>query len=317
MGIRGLGRIGAAVIGMVALLAAPAAGAAADERRGTDLHRETQANVRKALALESLAYATNRVYAVQADAEGLPRFRDLYDRAALTERQHFGDLANLITLVGDNATNLRHAIATAEATARMYRRFAAQAKADGEYPAARLFAELALDEADHRDRFRDALKALTKPSWGLKIKVDVPVRRRSVEAGGPKVRTARTLSNLRTAMEREALTYLTDVLFAEHAKATGRPALARLFTRVALVELTEHFAKEASLAGLVRKTHANVCRTINGETYEAAQVYPRFAWRAHRLGDGVAAELFVNIAEDELRQARSFGKALAELGGTC
>ncbi|GGM72201.1 hypothetical protein GCM10010106_18110 [Thermopolyspora flexuosa] len=320
MGIRGLGRlrIGAAVIGMVALLAVPTAGAtAAADPRETGLHRETKANAWKALELESFAYAANRAFAVQAHAEDLRRIRDLYDRGALIERRHFAELAALIELVKDNATNLRHAIQGAESTARMYRRFAAEAKKDGELAAARLFHDLALDEADNRDRFREALQAITKPGSGARIPADVSVKKTIIKAGPPKVRTARTLRNLRTAMEREALAFLTDVLFAEHAKATGRPTLAKLFGSVALVELTEHFAKEAILAGLVKKTRTNVCTTIKGENYESTTLYPRFARQADRAGDYVAAELFLSIADDDGRQARSLAKALAEIGGGC
>ena len=320
MGIRGLGRLraGAAVLGTVALLAVPVGvgTAAADPREGR-LHPETRANLWTSLEEEALAYATNRAFAVQADAERLPKIRNLYDRSALTERQHFTEQANLLGLVKDNAANLRAAIEGADEAARMYRRFAAQAKEDGDHAAARLFAHIGMDEADHRDRFKEALDALLDPSFGGRVPTDVAVKTTIISAGPPKVKSKRTLHNLHKAMRSEALSFLLSVLYANHAQATGREALATLFRRVALVDLTEHFAKEAILAGLVAKTKVNLCTSIAGETHEGRQMYPRFAWAAGRVGDSVAAELFADTGYDELRQARAFGKALHAIRGRC
>src|SRR5690606_31877811 len=113
------------------------------------------ANLWTALEEEALAYATNRAFAVQADLERLPKISNLYDRSALTERQHFTEQAKLLGLVKDNAANLRAAIEGTDKAARTYRRFAAEAKQDGDHAAARLFTEIGMDEADHRDRFKE------------------------------------------------------------------------------------------------------------------------------------------------------------------
>lgn len=320
MGIRGIGRFraGVALIGMVALLALPVgAGTAAAAPESEQLHPQTRANLWTAIAGESLGYAMNRAFAVQASAERLAQIRRLYDRGALDERQHVNEQAKLLGLVRDNANNLRAAIDGAAKAARTYRRFAAEAKADGDTAAARLFSEIAMDKADHRDRFKEALNALQNPAIGDRVSTDVAVRSTLISAGAPKVRSQRTLNNLRTATRDEALAFMMNVLYADHAQSTGRPSLATLLRRIALVGLTEHFAKEANLAGLVGRTKANLCTTIAGERYEGQQLYPRFAWQADRVDDLDAAELFAETADDELRQARAFQQALADLGGEC
>jgi Rubrerythrin len=320
MGIRGLGRLraGAAVLGTVALLAVPVGvGTAAADPRAERLHPQTRANLWTALEEEALAYATNRAFAVQADLERLPKISNLYDRSALTERQHFTEQAKLLGLVKDNAANLRAAIEGTDKAARTYRRFAAEAKQDGDHAAARLFTEIGMDEADHRDRFKEALDALLDPSFRNHIPTDVAVKTTIVSSGRPKVRSERTLRNLRTAMRIEALSFMLNVLYANHAQATGRQELATLFRRVALVDLTEHFAKEATLAGLVAKTKANLCTSIAGESHEGDTMYPRFAQAADRVGDHTAAELFADTGYDELRQARAFARALSAIGGRC
>lgn len=322
MGISGLSRwkAGAAVLGAVALLAIPAAEgtAAAAEPRGERLHPSTVENVWTAMRAEALAYATNRAFAVQAALDRLTKIRDLYNRAALIELEHFTEQARLIGLVRDNAANLRAAIEDETSRAvRMYRRFAAEAKADGEADAARLFAHIAMDEADNRDRFAEALKAITKPSPVTRVPTDVTVKKTIIKAGPPKVQSKRTLSNLRTALQAESLAFMKYVLYAKHAEATGRARLATLFRRVALVELTEHFAHAATLAGLVDGTKTNLCTTIAGETYEGRTMYPRFAAQAGRVGNITAAELFADTGYDELRQARTFAQALSGIGGRC
>ena len=85
----------------------------------------------------------------------------------------------------------------------------------------------------------------------------------------------------------------------------------RLFAGTANVELMEHFAAEAVLAGLIGTTRANLSTAITGERYESRVMYPLFARRAMAAGDFAAAILFRHNAADEARHAREFERALA------
>ncbi|WP_440065563.1 ferritin family protein [Streptosporangium sp. OZ121] len=321
-------RIGAAALGTVALLATPAGGATASPGQGataspghgaSGIDPSTRANVTAAMHGEAFAHAEYRAYAAQAARERLPDVRALFDRTAAVELgEHFAEQAELIGLVGDNAANLRAAIAgeSYEATT-MYRRFAAQAEADGDLEAARLFTEISGDEARHRRDFVRALKAVSDPSSGATVPGGMIVEAVSIPAGRPEVSSPRTLRNLRSAMRGEAFAHAAYTLYAERARATGRPDLAVLFDRTARVELTEHFAEEATLAGLVRGTRSNLCEAIAGETREGDRMYPSYARRAAAAGDTTAAELLTEIAHDELGHARAFTAALSALGGRC
>jgi rubrerythrin len=313
-------RASAAVVGGLALVVMPLGGMTASAEQGSErLHPSTRANVMKAMEGEALAHATYRAYAVQAGKEHLPQVRDLYERTATEElREHFTEQAELTGAVGDNAANLRDAISgeTYEAVT-MYRKFAAEAKADGDTEAAELFAEISRDEADHRDRFKEALAAIKDPRSGARIRTDVSVEPTIIPAGPPRVSSERTLRNLRTAMSGEALAYAKYTLYADRARATGNRKLATLFHRTAQVELTEHFAEEGTLAGLVRGTRTNLCASIREETHEAYRMYPGFAAQAEKAGDRQAARLLAETGRDEARHASAFTAALSRLKGRC
>ncbi|MEV5412265.1 ferritin family protein [Thermopolyspora sp. NPDC052614] len=322
MGFRTVGRLraGAALLSTIALLVVPVGGALASPAERTErVHPSTRANVMKAMEAEGLAHAAYQAYAIQADKERLPRVRDLYDRTAAEEfRRHFTEQAKLAGLLGNNADNLRDAIRTeAYEASSLYRRFAAEAKADGEIVAFRLFTEIGQEEADHRDRFDEALAAIKDPSSGAHILTDVSAEATTIPVGGPRVRSARTLRNLHTTMRREALAYAKYTLYAEHAEATDVKALATLFHRTARVELTEHFAEAATLAGLVRDTRTNVCHTIFDQTYEAHRLYGNFAQQAAEVGDRRAARLLLKAKRAQERYAHAFVAALSKIGGRC
>ncbi|TQS21213.1 rubrerythrin family protein [Microbispora sp. KK1-11] len=268
---------------------------------------------------EALANVTYRAYAKQADKENLPDAAALYRRTAHTElREHLTEQAKLIGLVGDNAANLRDSAGgeSYEATT-MYKQFAEQARADGDQEAARLFSEVGRDEANHREKFLQAQKAITDPSSGATIPTGVRAEPVEIQAGPPKVSSSRTLENLRTAMKGEAFAYAKYTLYGDKARETGQPRLARLFHRTAAVERTEHFAEHANLAGAVRDTGTNLCATIKGETYEGTQMYPDYARRASAAGDTEAADLLSGTAKDELKHAKAFSRQVSRLGTQC
>ncbi|MGW3600899.1 ferritin family protein [Streptomyces sp. NPDC005167] len=193
----------------------------------------------------------------------------------------------------------------------MYRDFADQARQDGDLDAADLFSEIAADEGRHRDAFRTALTAVTTGRGTVPAppKADVV----PVPAGLPKVKAERTKTNLDTALHGEALAHAKYMLFAAHARQTGHPALARLWEGIAKIELQEHLAGEAVLAGLVRPTKDNLRKAITGEHNEATTVYPGFAKRATAVGNTAAARYFRDTAADEAKHAAAFQQALNQL----
>ncbi|MFF4239705.1 ferritin family protein [Actinomadura geliboluensis] len=275
-------------------------------------HPKTRQNTLTAMHGEAMAHASYHFYAGQAGHEHLGEPRRLFTDAARTElHDHFTKEARLIHFVHGDAANLRESIkGEREEATRMYPRFAREAREDKDYNAARLFSEIARDEARHARDFTKALYAITHHGGHIPAgqKAD-PVR---VVAGKPKVRSKRTLRNLETAMRGEAFANAKYTLYAEHAKAR-HPKVAELFRRAAAVELTEHFAGEAVLAGYVHDTADNLRRSIAGETYEATKMYPGFARTARAEGNLKAAALFTEIAGDEAAHARAFKKALKHL----
>ena len=114
-----------------------------------------------------------------AHATGEWRLARLWQSTADVELlEHFAETAKFAGLVRDSATNLRDAIngEISEATD-VYIRSARQAWAAGDRAAARLFAELAGDEAGHAARFVYALQELSSRTRD-------PVQGASVRASG-------------------------------------------------------------------------------------------------------------------------------------
>jgi rubrerythrin len=312
------------VVGLCALAAAapaapalaggdPAGASPAPHTAARALRAQTLADLATAMKGEAYAYAAYSLFAAEADRQGLPAVGKLFRSTAHTElNEHLREAAALAGTVGSNAANLRQAIngETYEHQV-MYRRFADQARADGDLGAAKLFSEIAADEGRHRNAFRTALAVVTTGRGTIPTppKADVV----PVPAGLPKVKAARTRANLDTALHGEALAHAKYMLFAAHARQTGNAALARLWEGTARVELHEHLAGEAVLAGLVRNTRDNLRKAITGERNEATTVYPGFARRATAVGDTTAARYFRDTAADEARHAAAFQQALDQL----
>ncbi|MEU5926895.1 ferritin family protein [Streptomyces antimycoticus] len=312
------------VIGLCALTAAtpaatavaltvPVEGQQAAHAAARVLNPQTLTDLDTTMKGEAFAYASYSLFAIEADRQSCPAVAKLFRGTARTElNEHFREAAALAGTVGSNAANLRQAIngETYEHQV-MYRRFAAEARADGDLKAAELFTEIAADEGRHRDAYRAALKVVTTGHGTIPAppKADVV----PVPAGPPKVKAARTKANLDTAMHGEALAYGKYQLFAARARQTGNTALARLFEGTANVELHEHFAGEAVLAGLVRTTKTNLRKAIAGERNEATVVYPGFAKQAAAVGDTAAARFFRDTAADEAKHAAAFQRALDRL----
>ncbi|WP_248844018.1 ferritin family protein [Streptomyces hirsutus] len=292
-------------------LVAPAGGAPpAPHAAARALQAQTLADLATAMKGAAYAHAVYGLFAAEADRQDLPAVGKLFRSTAQTElHEHLREAATLAGMVGGNAANLRQAIEgeTYEHEV-MYRRFAEEARQDGDLEAAKLFGEIAADEGRHRDAFRTALAVVT--TGGGTVPAPPKADMVSVPAGMPKVKAARTKANLDTALHGEGLAHAKYMLFAAHARQTGNAALARLWEGTAEVELREHFAGEAVLAGLVRETGENLRMAVTGERDEATTGYPGFAERATAVGDGAAARFFRDTAADQARHATAFQEAL-------
>lgn len=275
----------------------------------------TRTNAVAAMHGEAFAHAKYRAYADQAQHSGEPRVAQEFRTAAQTElSDHFTREADLVGLGGDTAANLRDAIAgeSTESTT-MYPGFAAQATAAGDAAAAQLFSAIASDEAAHVRDFTIALATLTGPAAGAVVPAGPDVTATSITPG-PAKSSGATLANLRTAMQGEAYAFAKYSRYARQAREAGNPQIAQLFSRTAQVELDEHFAEEATPAGLVASdVAANLTDAIAGEKHEAESMYPDYAAQADKAGNPRAADLFREIAADEKAHEQAFQQALDAL----
>ena len=305
-------KLAGTALGVIAFIAAPTASASAASgphtSAGSDVASSTKANALTAMHGEAFAYAKYGAYAGQAARTGKTMVAMLFTRTAGVELgDHYASEAKVAGLVGSNRANLQDAIngETYETTT-MYPGFAAQAKTDGCTAAADLFTEIAKDEAGHAAAYKTALRSLSNTNVKVpapQVVVPVTITRSKPACSG------QTLANLLDAMHGEAFAYAKYNLYADHAAQTGHPSIAKLFRGTAPVELREHFAGEAVLAGLVGSNWANLTDAITGETYAAQTMYPGFARQAAKAGDRHAAWLFREIANDEAGHAAAFTAA--------
>lgn len=122
-----------------------------------------------------------------------------------------------------------------------------------------------------------------------------------------------THQNLLTALHGEAFAYARYRLFAAQARDEGDLDLAEMLEGLAAVELNEHFAELAELAGLVGGDAENVAAAIQDENLEVGTTYPAFAEQARAAGETAVAERFEEIRDDELEHARTLETALERL----
>ncbi len=263
---------------------------------------------------EALAHAKYLAYATQAQQAGRTNAAQDFTAAAQTEHMdHFASQADLIGLGSEIVANLRDAITgeTTEVNA-MYPDFAKQATADNDRAAASAFSEIGADEAPHLKDFQMALQAVSSPGSAAPVPAGTTSAPVPITAG-PARSAGTTLENLRTAMQGEAFAYAKYLRYGDQARRDGNPAVAQLFTNTANVELNDHFATLATLAGLVATdTNANLQDAINGEQHEADVMYPDYARQADQAGNPQAANLFREIAADEKNHQQTFQKALTE-----
>jgi rubrerythrin len=127
-----------------------------------------------------------------------------------------------------------------------------------------------------------------------------------VVPAGPAKSKGATLANLQEAMHGEAFASAKYRLYADHARAGGNEPLAQLFTALSDVELKEHWAAEATLAGQVATTDKNLEASATGENQEATTMYPDYAAQARTAGDAQVSTSLTEICADEAKHRDAY-----------
>ena len=104
----------------------------------------------------------------------------------------------------------------------------------------------------------------------------------------------RTKQNLITAMKAEAFAQAKYARFAARARMEEDWEAARVFQKAADSDSTEHFAREAELAGLGAATEDNLRTAINEQSEQAA-MYRCFTDEATADGESSAAAIFPHV----------------------
>lgn len=123
-----------------------------------------------------------------------------------------------------------------------------------------------------------------------------------------------TRKNLEAAMHGEAYAHLKYLAYADKARSSGQPELARAFEDAANVESGEHFAREAERLGLADTNGNNILDAMAGEHFEFSKMYLDYARQAEKEGDKKSAELFRQIAADEQDHFERFKQEGFKLG---
>ncbi len=119
-------------------------------------------NLLEAMHGEAFAYAKYKMFAKHARENGHFEVADLFDRTADQEFfEHFHEEAELLGLVANDEQDINDAIAgESYEVDTMYKKFAEEAKADGDPQVAHRFEEIRQDETAHQLAFEEALMKL-------------------------------------------------------------------------------------------------------------------------------------------------------------
>jgi rubrerythrin len=120
---------------------------------------------------------------------------------------------------------------------------------------------------------------------------------------------SKTEENLKAAFAGESQARNKYTYFAKVAQKEGLHYIAKIFEETA--ENERHHAKDHfKLLGGLGDTAANLKAAIGGESYEVAEMYPKFAEEAKAEGNQEAYVLFKTIAMVEARHRDRFQKLL-------
>ncbi|MBB5745199.1 ferritin family protein [Brevundimonas variabilis] len=127
-----------------------------------ELAPRTRANLEAAMHGEAFANLKYLRYAEVARESGKEELALLFESSANVEAaEHFAREADALGLGGTDEANLLDAMAGEQyESVTMYVDFAKEADADGDTCSAALFRQIASDEADHYERYREAADRL-------------------------------------------------------------------------------------------------------------------------------------------------------------
>jgi rubrerythrin len=116
-------------------------------------------NLVEAMHGEAFAFAKYKLFARQARFHGDNDLADLFDKTADQEyMEHFAEQADLLDLAGTDEQDVTNAIAGESFEVdTLYKRFADEAREDGDEKVAERFEEIRRDEAFHQLAFQEAL----------------------------------------------------------------------------------------------------------------------------------------------------------------
>jgi rubrerythrin len=116
-------------------------------------------NLMDAMRGEAFAFAKYKLFARQARSNGDCELADLFDKTADQEYlEHFVEQADLLQLVGTDEQDVTNALAGESFEVDdVYKRFAEEAREDGDEQVADRFEEIRRDEAFHQLAFHEAL----------------------------------------------------------------------------------------------------------------------------------------------------------------
>lgn len=133
----------------------------------TELSERTKKNLETAMHGEAYANLKYRAYAEKAREAGLKDIAMRFEEAANVEaNEHFAREADALKLAKSTKVNLLDAMAGEHyENTKMYKDFAKQAREDGDMATAKLFEQIAVDEGDHYEAYKEMLAQ-------LKVKAD-------------------------------------------------------------------------------------------------------------------------------------------------
>ncbi len=128
-----------------------------------DLAPQTRKNLDAAMHGEAYANLKYRAYAEAARKAGNEDLARLFEEAADVEsKEHFAREADAAGLAGFDARNLADAMSAENyENTKMYIGFADEAEKAGDKKVAKMFRQIAADEGDHYQQFKEAFVKLT------------------------------------------------------------------------------------------------------------------------------------------------------------
>jgi len=118
-----------------------------------------------------------------------------------------------------------------------------------------------------------------------------------------------TLENLKAAFAGESQANRKYLSFSQKADEEGFKNVARIYRAASRAEEI-HARRELSVMGGVRSTAENLKESIEGETDEFTEMYPRFVEEAKKEGNSEAAITFTHAMKAEEVHAGLYKRAL-------